>query len=71
LIAPCRSAVRALRRDLFFLFTSAALKPLERHRAFAASQQQKPREFLRRVATSAISMRVASAPSGAPAIVVF
>jgi len=31
----------------------------------------KARVFLRRVATSAISMRVASAPSGAPAIVVF
>jgi hypothetical protein len=40
LIAQYRSAVRALRRDLLFLFTSATLKPPERPQASAAPQQQ-------------------------------
>jgi hypothetical protein len=70
LIAQYRSAVRALRRDLLFLFTSAALNPLQRHRAFAASQPS-ARIFATRRDVGDLYEGSASAPSGAPAIVVF
>jgi hypothetical protein len=64
LIAQYRSAVRALRRDLLFLFTSAALKSRFRRNKSA-------RIFATRRDVGDLYEGSASAPSGAPAIVVF